>query len=205
VPRTLLEASNTLYLCAPSHDQRRLRGIFVALLKQVLDAAFARAARDGPLEPPLLVVLDEAANIAPVAELDGLAATCAGHGIQLVSVWQDLAQIAGRYGARAPTVLNNHRARLFLSGIAEPSTLEHASALVGDEEISTPSFTDDGRGGRSVTTAAMRRRLLPPESLRQLRRGTAVLIYGELPPARLELVPWWADPELASRGRGQPT
>jgi len=204
VPRALLEANNTLYLCAPSHDQRRLRGIFVALVKQVLDAAFARAAREGPLDPPLLVVLDEAANIAPVGELDSLAATCAGHGIQLVSVWQDLAQIAARYGARAPTVLNNHRARLFLSGIAEPSTLEHASALVGDEEVATPSTTDDGRGGRSVTTARMRRRLLPPESLRQLRRGTGVLIYGELPPVRLELVPWWTDPVLVTRVRGQP-
>jgi len=202
-PEALLGASNTLYLCAPSHDQRRLRGVFVALVKHVLDTAFARAARDGPLDPPLLVVLDEAANIAPVAELDSLAATCAGHGIQLVTVWQDLAQIAARYGARAPTVLNNHRARLFLSGIAEPSTLEHASALVGDEEISTPSITDDGRGGRSVTTAVMRRRLLPPEALRQLRRGTGVLIYGEQPPVRLDLVPWWADPALAARARGQ--
>jgi type IV secretory pathway TraG/TraD family ATPase VirD4 len=41
----------------------------------------------------LLVVLDEAAHIAPLPELDGLAATCASHGIQLVTVWQDLAHV----------------------------------------------------------------------------------------------------------------
>ena len=145
--------------------------------------------------------LDEAANIAPVAELDGLAATCAGHGIQLVTVWQDLAQMTARYGPRAPTVLNNHRARLFLSGIADPSTLEHASMLVGEEEVPVGSLTRDGRGGRSTTTSTNRRRLLPPEALRQLPQGTGVLIYGERSPIRLHLVPWWRDPELAARGR----
>jgi type IV secretion system protein VirD4 len=200
-PDELLDGPHTLYLCAPAHDQRRFRGVFVALVKQVLEAAFTKAACSGPLEPPLLVVLDEAANIAPVAELDGLAATCAGHGIQLLTVWHDLAQITARYGPRAPTVLNNHRARLFLSGIADPSTLEYASLLVGEEEVSMGSLTQDGRGGRSTTTSTHRRRLLPPEGLRQLPRGSGVLIYGERPPIRLRLEPWWRDPELVDRGR----
>ena len=130
--------------CAPAHDQRRLRGYFTALTQQVLSHAFARATRSGrPLDPPLLVVLDEAAHIAPLAELDGLAATCASHGIQLVTVWQDLAQVRARYGARAPTVSNNHRAKVFLPGIADPDTLEYASRLIGDEEVTLPSLTRD--------------------------------------------------------------
>jgi type IV secretion system protein VirD4 len=198
-PEQLLTGPHTLYVCAPAHDQRRLRGVFVAVVKQVLEAAFSRAARRGPLDPSLLVVLDEAANIAPIGELDGLAATCAGHGIQLVTVWHDLAQITARYGPRAPTVLNNHRARIFLSGIADPSTLEHASMLVGDEEVLIGSTTSDGRGARSTTTSTHRRRLLPPEALRQLPRGTGVLIYGERPPIHLRLEPWWRDAELARR------
>ncbi len=141
-PEDLLGGANTLFLCAPAHDQRRLRGYFTALTQQVLSHAFATATRAGrPLEPPLLVVLDEAAHIAPLSELDGLAATCASHGIQLVTVWQDLAQVRGRFGPRAPTVLNNHRAKLFLPGIADPDTLEYASRLIGDEEAAQPSVT----------------------------------------------------------------
>ncbi len=101
-PTELLSGSHTLYLCAPAHDQRRLRGYFTALTQQVLSQAFNQATRSGkPLDPPLLVVLDEAAHIAPLSELDGLAATCASHGIQLVTVWQDLAQVRARYGAGA--------------------------------------------------------------------------------------------------------
>jgi len=188
----LLGGSHTLYLCAPAHDQRRLRGYFTALTQQVLSCAFSSAARSGrPLDPPLLVVLDEAAHIAPLPELDGLAATCASHGIQIVTVWQDLAQVRARYGARAATVLNNHRAKLFLPGIADPDTLEYASRLVGDEEVTHPSVTRDPAGRRSTTSTTGPRRLLPPEDLRCLRRGQAVLVYGTLPPAKLQLRPWW--------------
>ena len=192
-PTRLLDGSHTLYLCAPAHDQRRLRGYFTAITQQVLATAFDRATRAGrPLDPPLLVVLDEAAHIAPLPELDGLAATCASHGIQLVTVWQDLAQVKGRYGARAPTVLNNHRAKLFLPGIADPDTLEYASRLVGDEEVTLPSVTRDPRGARSTTSTTSSRRLLRPEELRCLSRGQAVLVYGTMPPVRLQLRPWWA-------------
>jgi type IV secretion system protein VirD4 len=192
-PEHLLGGAHTLYLCAPAHDQRRLRGYFTALTQAVLSYAFSRATKAGrPLDPPLLVVLDEAAHIAPLPELDGLAATCASHGIQIVTVWQDLAQVRGRYGARAPTVLNNHRAKLFLPGIADPDTLDYASRLVGDEEASHPSITRDATGKRSTTSTTTPRRLLPPEALRCLPRGRAVLVYGTLPPARLQLRPWWA-------------
>ena len=189
-PRHLLGGPHTVFLCAPAHDQRRLRGFFTALTQQVLAHAFACATKSGrPLDPPLLVVLDEAAHIAPLPELDGLAATCASHGVQLVTVWQDLAQVRGRYGVRAPTVLNNHRAKLFLPGIADPDTLDYASRLIGDEEVTHPSVTLDGRGARSTTSTTGPRRLLPPEQLRCLPWGSAVLVYGTLPPARLRLRP----------------
>ena len=200
-PPDLLGGSHTLYLCAPAHDQRRLRGYFSALTQQVLAHAFAQATRSGkPLDPPLLVVLDEAAHIAPLPELDSLAATCASHGIQLVTVWHDLAQVRARYGARAPTVVNNHRAKVFLPGIADPDTLDYVSRLIGDEEITVPSVTRDPTGGRSTTSSSGPRRLLPPEDLRCLRRGEAVLVYGTLPPARLRLRPWWATRRGPRRG-----
>ena len=196
---------NTLYLCAPSHEQRRLRGYFTALTQQVLTHAFECATRVAqPLDPPLLVVLDEAAHIAPLAELDSLAATCASHGIQLVTIWQDLAQVRARYGARAPTVLNNHRAKLFLTGIADPDTLEYASRLVGDEEVTQPSVTRDPTGRRSTTSTTAPRRLLPPEALRCLPCGHAVLVYGTLPPARIRLRPWWTGANRHTDGAATP-
>jgi type IV secretion system protein VirD4 len=199
-PVGLLNGSDTLYLCAPAHEQRRLRPLFSGLVTRVVEAAYDRAARQGrPLDPPLLVVLDEAANVAPLAELDTLASTASGHGIHLVTVWQDLAQLTARYGARAGTVVNNHRAKLFLSGIADPGTLEHASTLIGEAEHPVSSTTVDGGRSSSTTVAATYRPLAPADGLRRMTPGTGVLISGHLPPARVTLRPWFGDADLRRR------
>jgi type IV secretion system protein VirD4 len=198
----LVGSTSTLYLCAPAHDQRRLTPLFVSVLRQVIDRAYEHVARTRrPLDPPLLIVLDEAANIAPLGDLDALASTAAGHGIQLVTVWHDLAQITARYGPRASTVVNNHRAKLFLSGISDPSTLDYASHLIGDEEIMVPSTTR-GRGTTSTTNSPSSRRLAPPDALRRTPAGEGVLVYGGLPPARLALRTWFDDPRLSRRVNG---
>jgi type IV secretion system protein VirD4 len=198
-------ASDSLYCCAPARDQERLAPVFTAIVREVLDAAFEKAATTGrPLDPPLLVVLDEAAQVAPLADLDRVVATAAGHGIQLLTVWQDLAQVESRYGSRWATVVNNHRAKLVCSGIADPVTLQHVSSLLGDEERREHSLTvgDDGRHTR--TEARSVQALAPPGWLRQLPPGEAVLVYGSFPPARLGLRPFYEDPELARRARASP-
>jgi type IV secretion system protein VirD4 len=194
---------DTLYVCAPAHDQRRFRALFAALVGQVIEAAYDAAnASSGPLDPALLVVIDEAANVAPLAELDVLASTAAGHGVQLVTVWQDMAQITARYGGRAGTVVNNHRVKLYLSGISDPATLDHASQLIGDAEHSVRSRTDDGRGGHSITDAPTTRRLAPGAAIRRLPPGTGIAVSGHLPPVRLALRPWQTDPVLRERAQG---
>ncbi len=192
--------SDTLYLCAPAHDQRRLRPLFATLVTQVVEAAYERAGRQGePLDPPLLVVLDEAANVAPLAELDVLASTAAGHGVQLVTVWQDLAQLQARYGTRAGSVVNNHRVKVFLSGIADPGTLEHASALIGETELRSWATTVDGYGATSLTDSPTLRRLAPADACGGSRPATPSWCRATSPPIRLRLRPWHDDRALRAR------
>jgi len=190
--RLLAGGAPTLYVCAPGHEQERLRPVFATLLQTVITAAYDTSLRrGGPLDPPLLLVLDEAANIAPLRDLDAIASTAAGHGIQLVTVWQDLAQLRVRYGERASTVVNNHRAKVVLSGISDPATLEYASRLIGEDDVGDHSVTVDPAGGRSTTRTRRERRLAPDAELRRIRPGEGVLVYGHLPPVRIRLRPWF--------------
>jgi type IV secretion system protein VirD4 len=197
-PEVLLNGgSGTLYVVSPSHEQRRLRPLFETLLQTVINYAFELSSRNGkPLDPPLLVVLDEAANIAPLRDLDALASTAASHGIQLVSIFQDLAQISSRYGERAQTVVNNHRAKILLSGISDTQTLEYASRLLGDEEVMQSSITRGAQGSRSTTESMAMRSIAPANVLRSIRPGEGVLVYGHLPPARIRLRPWFKEKRI---------
>ncbi|HEV8649064.1 MAG TPA: type IV secretory system conjugative DNA transfer family protein [Actinomycetes bacterium] len=201
----LLDGANTLYLYAPANEQGRLRPLFELLLGVVITAAEERAARqpDGMLAHRLLLDLDEAGNCAALSKLPELATTARGQGIQLLTVWHDEAQLAWRYGKRAATVLNAHRAKLFLSGQADLASLDLASRLIGDEQLTQTSHTTGEPGRASVTASTTWRRLAPAEALRQLKPGRAVLLYGHCPP-RLRLRAWFGDRSLRRLAAGVP-
>jgi type IV secretion system protein VirD4 len=193
----LTGANNSLYLYAPASEQERLRPLFELLVSIVIMRAEELAAQqpDGMLSPRLFVCLDEAGNCAAIKKLPQLATTGRGQGIQLLTVWHDEAQLAYRYGRRAATVLNGHRAKLILSGQADPVSLELASKLVGDQAVMQVSETS-GDGRNSETVSVGYRRLLPPEAVRQLKPKRALLVYGHLPPVRIRLRPWFHSPRL---------
>jgi type IV secretion system protein VirD4 len=188
---------HTAYLCAPAHEQRRLQPLFATLVQEVVAQAYNQTTDTGqPLDPPLLLVLDECANIAPLRDLATLASTGAGQGIQLVSVFQDMAQIYAVYGRdHAPTIVANHRAKVILSGISDPPTLEYVSRLLGDEQIPLTSSTS-GAHGQSTTESVSFRHLAPANVLREMEPGHGVLVYGHLAPAQLALRPWFKDRRL---------
>jgi type IV secretion system protein VirD4 len=156
----------------------------------------------GRLDPPLLLLLDEAANIAPLPDLDVVASTGPGQGVQLLTVLQDLAQAYDRWGRdRADTILNNHRGKLFGSGLSDERTLDALSRLLGEGAVRNVSATRGERGRNSTTESTSHRPLMPTHVVRQLPTGSAVLVYGNLPPARVALVPWFTDRRLKTLAR----
>ena len=192
----LLRSSATLYLIGDAKASKLLRPIFLALLSEVIDAAYELANRHGGrLELPLLVCLDEAGNVAPLPNLAEIASTAPSHNIQLISIFHDLAQARSRYRQQAETVVNSHRARMLLPGVADLDTLRYFSGLVGDEERRELTRTS-GRGGATRSYGKRRAPLISPEALRQLPEGHALLLYGRLAPVRIRLRTWFGNRRL---------
>jgi type IV secretion system protein VirD4 len=195
-PDRLLDGSCTLYLIGDAKASKLLRPIFLALLSEVVDRAYERATRNGgALERPLLLCLDEAGNVAPLPNLAEIASTAPSHNIQLISIFHDLAQARSRYGRQAETVVNSHRARMLLPGVADLDTLQYFAGLVGDEEARDATRTT-GPDGYSRSYARRRRPLIAPEALRQLPDRHALLLYGRLAPAQIRLRMWFEDRRL---------
>ncbi len=198
-PAQVLARCGTVYLCAPVHEQRRFQTLFMATTNAVLRHGFDLARQQGGrLHHPLLVVLDEAAAIAPLEELDVLAATCAGHGITLVTCFQDLAQVRARYHDRATTVVNNHRTRVLLGGLAD----EGATTMLGSM---TGTVREPVRAARQTEVLGERRALIEAHELRAQPAFTGLVISGRLSVARLRLLPWWTQRGLRDRGPGTPS
>jgi type IV secretory pathway TraG/TraD family ATPase VirD4 len=203
----LLSGPATLYLIGDAKASKLLRPVFLALLAEIVDNAYEQATRaGGQLPHPLLLCLDEAGNVAPLPNLAEVASTAPSHNIQLISIFHDLAQARSRYGRQAETVVNSHRARMLLPGVADLDTLRYFADLVGDEEAADTSRTTGvGSGGGTRTRSTRRRPLLAAEALRQLPDGRALLLYGRLPPTQIALRLWFADRRLRTLARsGQP-
>ncbi|GAC1537448.1 MAG: hypothetical protein NVS3B12_21470 [Acidimicrobiales bacterium] len=180
----LLSGANTLYLCAPLGDETRIGVVFAVLLADLITQGFERYNRTGrPLDPRLLILLDEAANT-PLPKLPEWAATVTGAGVQLVTVWQSKGQLDQIYRHDAENVLTNHRTKLiYPSGLSDLATIDYLSALVGTEHVRADldehRWTNNAEHPPSRTTATAVP-LLTPSVLRQVRVGDAVLIHGEL-------------------------
>lgn len=163
---------NTVYLVSPPDRQEELAPIFTGLIRQILRRAYELEALGSQQQRNLLVLLDEGGNIAPLDNLDTLATTAAGTGIQLVSVFHDISQMIGVYGTyAAQTICNNHSAIVVLPGNRDPETGRILAGLLEGEEVSGWV-----RSGSSTETA-----------VRRLNRGTALCIYEDLPPIVLTL------------------
>ena len=173
----VLEGENTLYLCAPRSDHRHYEGLFRGALRVVIDEQERRAGSGKA--PPLLIVLDEAASIAPMDDLDQLAATVSGLNVTLVTVFQDFAQIRARWGDKAATVVNNHTTRVVFGGLVDPLVQELLPHVLEPAKENEPQNRD---------------------YLRRLGRGTAILISGGLPRMRVRLRPWYRLRHVEWRG-----
>ncbi len=180
----LLDGNNTLYLSTPPTDHERVVPVLAGLLSDLVDQLFAHnVSTREPLNPPLLIVIDEAANL-KLQDLPEWAATLSGLGVQLVTVWQSVVQIKAVYGDQAGAILTNHPTKLLYPGMSDLEGLEMISGLAGREHL-------PGRLGESHIRAEYASptqvEFAPAAMIRRLRPGDALLIHATLPPAVIDV------------------
>lgn len=201
----LLSGTNTVYLSAPIEDQQRLAPAFGGVINDLVKQAYLRVAATGkPLDPPLLVVVDEAGNT-PLRSMPEYASTLAGIGVLLVTVWQSVAQIEAVYHRQADTILTNHLSKVFYAGLSDVASLRYVAQVLGDAEVDTVSSgVNPGAPRPSLNLATTHQPLAPAHALRQMRGGDALLVHGTLPPAHLRTRPYYRDRRLAARAALRP-
>ena len=169
----------------------------LGLVEDVVEAARRRAARapGGRLDPPLTLMLDEAANIAPLPSLPSLLSDGGGTGLTTLAVLQSLAQARARWGhEQARSMWDAATVKIVLGGLADIDDLEDISRLAGEYDETSTTRTSSTTGG-SRSTSFRRARVLPVEELRTLPFGWALLLHRTLRPVRLQMTPWWSRPD----------
>jgi type IV secretory pathway TraG/TraD family ATPase VirD4 len=186
--------ANTIYVVAAGHDQDALRPVILALVAAMYEAAIVKARKCGVLDPRLFIVMDEAANIAPVRPLAPWLSQCGDHGIVIATIWQSIAQIDQRYGRAArDAICAASTAQVFIPPLAEPTSAGYLTEMLGEEPVANAS-TSTGLSRHTLSIG--HQKAAPSPWLRQIGRGRAVLVYRDLPPAIVRAPGWFEDPRF---------
>jgi type IV secretion system protein VirD4 len=227
------DSSATLYICATGRHQGLAAPLVVGLLTDVRAAAYARAAEStrhdmggrASERPPVVLALDEVANIAPVPDLPAMVSEGGSQGVVTMACLQDLSQARVRWGVAADGFLSLFGTTVVLPGIGDVATLDALSSLAGEEEVSTRSLTTPvlpagGGWGRvfvnrmvwgarrapdpvpSVTTATTWRRRLPVDVVGRGAPGMALVVSERNEMGWVELTPWFTHEPWRSAALG---
>jgi type IV secretion system protein VirD4 len=167
----------TLHMIASGDSSSVITPLFRALASYIHHRAGLLGSRSpsGRLDPPLLMAMDEAAQVCPVA-LPSMLADSAGKGIVIITVAHSIAKLEERYGKDgAAAIWNLSGVKILLRGITESQVMEDVDRVCG-------ALGDD---------EAERARIVPPEVLRCLPKHCALVIDMDLRPVVVRVRAAW--------------
>ena len=130
----------------------------------------------GKLPVHVRCLIDEAANIGQIPNLEKLVATIRSREISACLVLQAQSQLKAIYKDNADTIIGNMDSRIFLGG-SEPTTLKELSAALGKETIDTFN-TGESRGreiSHSLNYQKLGKELASVDELSVLDGGKCIL------------------------------
>lgn len=192
-PELFIQNKGALFLLATGSGAGASAALVAALVEDLIETARRLAARSpgARLDPPLLLALDEIANLSPLPSLPTLMAEGGGSGITTMPVLQSLAQARDKWNEhQANAIWDASIVKVILGGASNSRDLQDLSALVGERDEYTDSVTLGDHGTRSNQRSVRRVPIFPPDRIRRLPFGTGIVLLRSAPPIVTDLHPW---------------
>ncbi len=172
--------------------------LIAACADSVMRAATAQAERaGGRLDPPMLAILDEAANVCKISDLPDLYSHLGSRGIIPITILQSYRQGQKVWGdAGMDAMWSASTIKVIGSGIDDPDFADKLSRLIGDHDVETRSISHSD-SGKSTSISMRQERILPADAIRALPKGTALAFATGMRAAMLDLRPWYLEDDAA--------
>lgn len=207
-PASFLTSNGTLYLLATGAGAGASWSLVAAFIEDLVETArhLASASPGARLDPPLLMALDEIGNLSPLPSMPVLMAEGGGTGITTMPVLQSLSQARDKWGDHAAgAIWDASIVKVVLGGTSAARDLQDLSSLIGERDERTDTISVGDYGSRSLQRSMRRVPVLPPEAIRTLPFGTALVLLRSAPPVVTDLRPWTARPDSVQVNRDRVT
>nr|WP_240955544.1 type IV secretory system conjugative DNA transfer family protein [Streptomyces thermoviolaceus] len=197
-PHEHVLSRDTLYLLSKDGGGSAA-GVIAGLADATMRAGVVAAERmGGRLDPPMTAVLDEAANVCRISDLPDLYSHFGSRGINVVTLLQSYRQGSRVWGEAGMDALwSAATIKLLGAGLDDADFVDKISKLVGQHDVSTVSLSKS-RDGTSRSVSYRLDPILPPDRIRALPKGTALLLATGVKPALIRLRPWYKEPGAAA-------
>nr|WP_226963684.1 TraM recognition domain-containing protein [Tetrasphaera sp. F2B08] len=192
-PTSFLTNNGTLYLLATGAGAGASWSLVAAFIEDLVETArhLAAASPGARLDPPLLLALDEIGNLSPLPSLPVLMAEGGGTGVTTMPVLQSLSQARDKWGDHAAgAIWDASIVKVILGGTSSARDLQDLAALIGERDERTDTISIGEHGYRSLQRSIRRVSVMPPEAIRTLPFGTALVLLRSAPPLVTTLRPW---------------
>ncbi|MFF4735798.1 type IV secretory system conjugative DNA transfer family protein [Streptomyces sp. NPDC001262] len=193
-PAEFVQGRDTLYLLSKDGGGGA-SALIAACADSVMRTATAHAERSGGrLDPPMLAVLDEAANVCKISDLPDLYSHLGSRGIIPITILQSYRQGQKVWGDSGMDAMwSAATIKVIGSGIDDPDFADKLSRMIGDHDVETVS-TSTSDSGTSKSVSMRQERILPADAIRALAKGTAICLATGMRAAMLTLRPWYKEP-----------
>lgn len=194
-PDAFIAGTGTLYSLS-REGQGTAGPLVTALTVAVTEAAEKKARRSpgGRLATPLVVVLDEAANVCRWADLPDQYSHYGSRGILIDTIlqsWSQGCQVWGEPGMKKLWSAAN--IAIYAGGVKDDRFLHMLTDLIGDHDRPDSSVSYSN-GRRTTSRQTRRQRILDIDQLAALPRGRALLLASGSRPTLIKTVPWMNGP-----------
>lgn len=196
-PASFPASTGTLYLLSESLSYAA--PLIAAVTDLVIRSGLRLAQQSGGrLDPPLPILLDEAANICRIADLPNLYSYMGSHGLCPVTILQSYEQGTTVWGEPGMAALwGASTVKIIGAGVDSPKLTREVSDLVGQHDVTVRSVgLGEGRGV-SENLSYRRQAILEAADVRAIPKGNALLLTSGNRPALMRLRNWFTSPQAA--------
>lgn len=191
-PKQFILDKGTLYLLGSKSGGGAIAPFLIALMDEIVETARESAFRmeGNRLDPPMSLVLDEIANLAPWNSLPTIMADGGGVGISTLAVFQSPAQAGGQWGEHeSQALLDSAILRIQLGGSNNDVELRKFTELMGQRVVQQKSKSWS-EAGTNKSEQSVDKAVMQPSELRRLPVGYGLLLNRNARPIVMKMARW---------------
>lgn len=172
-----------LFVITPLDKKDQLRPLFATFFSQMFKVIQEKGRELGKLPRPLMIFLEEAANVGAIPNFDSFLTVVRGYRVGLFIAIQDMSQLSNIYGPEKAKTILGACATYIVSPRISKDDAKYFSEMIGNTTIDTIekkykktlAFREIGH---SESEKAVKRPLITPDEIRALDKNEDLIVIS---------------------------